>query len=158
MLRILIPIVWFVVTVYAITDWYRTPDDEAPARIPKMMWLFIIILTIPSFSIGAIAWVVIRWISQAEKQQGRGPSGFPWGPKNHEPPSAPTAPDDDPEFLFRLERDIQRRRREEERQRNERASGSASSSPDHEGSPDDSPSSTDMPGNEDELPGDTPED
>ena len=34
-------------------------------------------------------------------------------------PKRPTAPDDDPEFLFRLERDIQRKRREEERRRRE---------------------------------------
>ena len=35
-------------------------------------------------------------------------------------PQAPLCPDDDPEFLFRLERDIQRKRREEERRERER--------------------------------------
>ena len=36
-----------------------------------------------------------------------------------EAPKRPSAPDDDPEFLFRLERDIQRKRREEERRAQE---------------------------------------
>ena len=36
-----------------------------------------------------------------------------------EAPKRPSAPDDDPEFLFRLERDIQRKRREDERRAQE---------------------------------------
>ena len=48
--------------------------------------------------------------------------GIPRGKKQDactQGPKRPTAPDDDPEFLFRLERDIQRKRREEERRRRE---------------------------------------
>ena len=47
--------------------------------------------------------------SRAEKKQAR----------TTEAPKRPSAPDDDPEFLFRLERDIQRKRREEERRTQE---------------------------------------
>ena len=36
----------------------------------------------------------------------------------------PMAPDDDPEFLFRLERDIQRKRREDERRAQEQRKSS----------------------------------
>ena len=55
-------------------------------------------------------WLVLRWVSRAEKTQQARPHT----------PSRPSAPDDDPEFLFRLERDIQRKRREEERRKRER--------------------------------------
>ena len=57
-----------------------------------------------------IVWLVLRWGSRAEKTQQARPHT----------PSRPSAPDDDPEFLFRLERDIQRKRREEERRKRER--------------------------------------
>ena len=39
-------------------------------------------------------------------------------------PQAPSSPDDDPEFLFRLERDIQRKRREDERRAQEQRKSS----------------------------------
>ena len=42
--------------------------------------------------------------------------------RGHRPPpgpKGPVAPDDDPEFLFRLERDIQRKRRQEQQRRRE---------------------------------------
>lgn len=115
MLRILAVIVWIAVTVYAIADWSRTPEEELPARIPKAMWLVLIIVTIPSFSLGAIAWIVVRAVARSEAGQSPLPPipSFP-GPRAPKPqaaPPAPSAPDDDPYFLFRLERDIQRERR-----------------------------------------------
>ncbi len=47
-----------------------------------------------------------------------------------EAPKRPSAPDDDPEFLFRLERDIQRKRREDERRAQEQRKRSEDEEPD----------------------------
>ncbi|WP_254872972.1 hypothetical protein [Schaalia sp. Marseille-Q2122] len=121
MLRVVIALLWIGVTVYALADWWRTPEERCPGRIPKALWLLLILLTIPSFSIGSIAWVILRAVARAEARQ-RGETldddGLlstvrdrvaPTAP----PAPAPVAPDDDPEFLFRLERDLARKRAEE---------------------------------------------
>ena len=109
MLRIVLFVAMIALTIYAAADWHRTPEDEMPGKLPKQIWLMIILFTATIAAIGPIAWLVLRWVSRAEKKQTRAP----------EAPKRPSAPDDDPEFLFRLERDIQRKRREEERREEE---------------------------------------
>ena len=110
MLRIALVVAMLAVTIYAAADWHRTPEDEMPGKIAKPIWLMIILFTATIAAIGPIAWLVLRWVSRAEKAQ----------QKQAETPKRPSAPDDDPEFLFRLERDIQRKRREDERREDER--------------------------------------
>lgn len=110
MLRIALVVAMLAVTIYAAADWHRTPEDEMPGKIAKPIWLMIILFTATIAAIGPIAWLVLRWVSRAEKAQ----------QKQAEAPKRPSAPDDDPEFLFRLERDIQRKRREDERREQER--------------------------------------
>lgn len=110
MLRIALVVAMLAVTIYAAADWHRTPEDEMPGKIAKPIWLMIILFTATIAAIGPLAWLVLRWVSRAEKAQR----------KQAEAPKLPSAPDDDPEFLFRLERDIQRKRREEERREQER--------------------------------------
>ena len=109
MVRILFFVAMIALTIYAAADWHRTPEDEMPGKLPKAIWLLIILFTATIAAIGPIVWLALRWVSRAEKKQTRAPKA----------PKRPTAPDDDPEFLFRLERDIQRKRREEERRRRE---------------------------------------
>ena len=109
MVRILLFVAMIALTIYAAADWHRTPEDEMPGKLPKAIWLLIILFTATIAAIGPIVWLALRWVSRAEKKQTRAPKA----------PQRPTAPDDDPEFLFRLERDIQRKRREEERRRRE---------------------------------------
>lgn len=121
MLRVVIALLWIGVTVYAIADWWRTPEDKCPGRIPRALWLLLILFTIPSFSIGSIAWVILRAVARAEARQRGETAEDPtlFGSVKERftptPPPAPTsvAPDDDPEFLFRLERDLARKRAEE---------------------------------------------
>lgn len=110
MARILFFVAMLALTIYAAADWHRTPEDEMPGKLPKPIWLLIILFTATIAAIGPIVWLVLRWVSRAEKTQQARPHT----------PSRPSAPDDDPEFLFRLERDIQRKRREEERRKRER--------------------------------------
>ena len=109
MVRILFFVAMIALTIYAAADWHRTPEDEMPGKLPEAIWLLIILFTATIAAIGPIVWLALRWVSRAEKKQTRAPKA----------PKRPTAPDDDPEFLFRLERDIQRKRREEERRRRE---------------------------------------
>ena len=109
MVRIAFVVAMLAVTIYAAADWHRTPEDEMPGKIAKPIWLMIILFTATIAAIGPIAWLVLRWVSRAEKKQTRAPKA----------PTRPSAPDDDPEFLFRLERDIQRKRREDERRAQE---------------------------------------
>ena len=121
MLRIALVVAMLAVTIYAAADWHRTPEDEMPGKIAKPIWLMIILFTATIAAIGPLAWLVLRWVSRAEKAQR----------KQAEAPKRPSAPDDDPEFLFRLERDIQRKRREEERREQEgrKRSGGEDSDP-----------------------------
>ena len=109
MVRILLFVAMIALTIYAAADWHRTPEDEMPGKLPKAIWMLIILFTATIAAIGPIVWLALRWVSRAEKKQTRAPKA----------PQRPTAPDDDPEFLFRLERDIQRKRREEERRKRE---------------------------------------
>lgn len=131
MLRVLLALAWLAVTVYALADWFRTPEDQMPARLPRLLWLLLILITIPSFSIGSIAWIVLRAVQRAEAERGGesvpgpvfGGLGFPsFGgastPDDRGRSSAqtpPVAPDDDPDFLFKLQRDIQRQRSHDSR-------------------------------------------
>ena len=100
MARIVFVVAMLAVTIYAAADWHRTPEDEMPGKIAKPIWLMIILFTATIAAIGPIAWLVLRWVSRAEKAQ----------QKQAEAPKRPSAPDDDPEFLRDLEQDIRRRK------------------------------------------------
>lgn len=104
-------------TLYALVDCIRTPKDYMPAKLPKALWLLIILL----FSvIGPIAWIIISRVAAAEDRGGRFEPTV-WSSRDpvrvtfgHEKPSAaPQTPDDDPEFLESLERRIRDKKREE---------------------------------------------
>ena len=90
MARIALVVAMLAVTIYAAADWYRTPEDEMPGKIAKPIWLMIILFTATVAAIGPIAWLVLRWVSRAEKKQTRTPQA----------PKRPSAPDADPELLF----------------------------------------------------------
>ena len=131
MLRIVAIVLCIAITVYALADCVKTPEDQIPARIPKAMWLILIIITIPSFSLGSIAWIIVKAVARAEAGQAPLPGfAFPNSQRPHSPqgPAArPSAPDDDPEFLFRLERDIQRERKKAEEERRRRLTDDSAS-------------------------------
>lgn len=105
MVRVLFVIAWFAASVYAISDWATTPADRMPLKLPRMTWLVILVVTVPLLSLGAIAWIILKAVASAEQRQAGSA------------PKPPTAPDDDPEFLFRLERDLQMKRKREEQDR-----------------------------------------
>lgn len=100
MFRALAVIAAFALLVYALAD-FANSDERDRGGIPGWLWVVIIIL-LPYF--GPLSWIVF---SRSRRRQVAGP-GFPSaGPstKGRRRPSGPLAPDDDPEFLWRLARE-----------------------------------------------------
>lgn len=93
MLRILLTLAVIALIVYAATDCAGSTDDERRG-VPKPLWMLIIIV-LPVF--GAVAWLIQRY------------SGRKHRPRPARGPRPPVAPDDDPDFLWRLEQERRRR-------------------------------------------------
>lgn len=87
---------------YAVIDCVRTEDSRIRLGLPHWFWVAIIILL--PFA-GALTWLIVAAVNRQKYEDG--PSARPQRPRG------PVAPDDDPDFLFRLERD--RRRAQKER-------------------------------------------
>lgn len=98
-------------TIYSLLDCARTPDESMPARMPKLLWVVIIVMVTV---IGPIAWIIVSRVKAAEDRDGAVEPTV-WSSKDGtrfrraERPR-PVAPDDDPEFLRGLEQDIRRKR------------------------------------------------
>ena len=121
-MRYLPLVVAFGLLVYAAIDVVRSEPDERNG-LPRAAWLVIVLLPV----VGPVVWLVARQQARARGAGGapRGGSGGSGGgggggggrPKPSGPgprrPSGPVAPDDDPEFLWRLEQ--MQRRAEKER-------------------------------------------
>lgn len=99
------------VAVYSLADLAGTRNDET-GGIPKWFWAIIIVI-VPV--VGPLAWIVFRR-SGSRPPSGRArPRSVP-GPRRG---GGPVAPDDDPDFLRRLDqaRREQARREKERRER-----------------------------------------
>lgn len=114
MLRGLLVLAGLGLTLYAVIDCIRT-DEREIRGVPKVVWVLIILLVTV---VGPIAWILA----------GRDRSSP--GPIRRQP--GPVAPDDDPEFLRRIEQqrrlkaeDERLRRWEEELRRREQGQGDA---------------------------------
>lgn len=125
MLRALLVVVIIAAVVYALADWARCRTEEMPGGLPRILWLVIILLTAPTFALGAFAWIISRAVQAAEARHG---SDVPlsdvvkdvseklrWhhSAGKGDGLSGVVAPDDDPEFLEKLQRDIARQRANE---------------------------------------------
>lgn len=97
--------------IYALLDCARTPEESMPARMPKLLWIVIIVMV---WFVGPIAWIIVSRVKAAEDRGGEVEPTL-WSSKEGttfrraERPRPP-APDDDPEFLRNLEQDIRRKR------------------------------------------------
>lgn len=89
MLRVLPFVLGLALSVYCLIDCARTPDDEVRG-LPKIVWVFVILL----FPLaGGIGWLIAgrpRSILSTPVPGTRGRN------------AAPKGPDDDPDFLKRL--------------------------------------------------------
>lgn len=100
--------------IYALADVVQADEAEL-GRIPKWAWVLLVVIVPVA---GPLTWIIL---SYQYKQQARG--GAP-APQMRTPGTSrrraarPVAPDDDPEFLWRLEKQ-QRIRRQAEQMRRE---------------------------------------
>lgn len=87
--------------VYTVIDVVRS-DDETRQGVHPALWVaFMVVLPV----IGSLAWLAVRRPPRRRTARGPGIGRVP---------RAPVAPDDDPEFLWRLEEEQRRRAREGE--------------------------------------------
>lgn len=119
MIRFIPFVVALAVVIYAVADWKRTPEESMPGGLSRPLWLLIIVLTVPTFAIGAFAWVIMRAILRAEARQ-RGEATEPslvesmrFQFRSEQVRPGSLAPDDDPEFLRKLQRDVARQKAQE---------------------------------------------
>lgn len=99
------------VWIFCIIDVITTPDGET-RNLPKLAWLFIVIILL---DVGSIAWLVAGrdWNKQPAPRLSRdGDRQFAPRLGRSAPAGGPTNPDDDEEFLASL-----RARAEEQRRR-----------------------------------------
>lgn len=108
MARGIIAVLSIALTIFALADCVQTKDDKVRG-LPKWAWIVLIVL-IPW--VGPITWLFV------------GKERTPGGGRPQR--SGPTAPDEDPDFLRRLDEDIRRERRER-RQDGEGGTGGESS-------------------------------
>lgn len=118
-------ILWLALTLYALIDCIRTPKDNMPGKVPKILWILLILLFSP---IGAIAWIIVSRVAAAEAKGGVIEPNI-WSSEESVPlsfgrkpaPEQPSAPDDDPEFLEEVSRKLREKQREEyERKKREK--------------------------------------
>lgn len=96
MFRALAVIAAFAILVYALAD-FASSDERDRGGIPRWLWA-VLIVCLPYF--GPLSWIVF---SRTRRHQTSGPSSPPAGPtRARRRPTGPLAPDDDPEFLWRL--------------------------------------------------------
>jgi hypothetical protein len=105
LLRVVFVLVVVGVTVYALVDCSRSDAHEV-RLLPRSAW-FVVVVLLPL--VGGLAWLV---------------AGRPAGEAQPAAPATrPLAPDDDPEFLRRLDQERRRRAAEEERRRRREQGG-----------------------------------
>ncbi|EEH63638.1 hypothetical protein HMPREF0044_0657 [Gleimia coleocanis DSM 15436] len=113
MARVLFLIVGIAITIYAVADIAlskseRFPSGEFPGRIPKVFWIFIALLFFP---LGGIAWLVISRVQMADESGISIGEFFKRGRAGADSAPQQVAPDDDPEFLWKLEKEIYQQRK-----------------------------------------------
>ena len=113
--RFLLLVAAFALHLYVLLDVLRSPGAQV-RLLPKGLWLVVSLLPV----VGPVGWLVAgRPVVGPSGGGGSGPGGITGGPR---PGRGPLAPDDDPEFLKRLDEQSWAARMEQLRR--ERASGS----------------------------------
>ncbi|WP_166845473.1 PLD nuclease N-terminal domain-containing protein [Isoptericola sp. BMS4] len=104
MFRVVLTLLVVGLDVYALVD-LSNSEEEDRGGLPRWLWA-VIILLLPVF--GAVAWIVMRQTGRRASGGGGRPRRPGRGPQR---PSGPAAPDDDPDFLWKLEQERRRRER-----------------------------------------------
>ena len=111
--------------IYGLIDCARTPRASMPGRLPKWVWMLLALVPV----LGSLLWLGLSWWAKhPEGLSGTLSLGRRAGPQASEP--APVAPDDDPEFLAKLDarnRFAEWERRKERERRGEEPEGETDS-------------------------------
>ncbi|MBC7290912.1 MAG: PLDc_N domain-containing protein [Actinotalea sp.] len=107
--RVLIYVVPVALAIYALIDLWRSRREERAGLHPAL-WVAIIVL-LPV--LGPVSWIFTSLYLRSQMRGAGGPARPSRPIRPGRPPrrQGPVAPDDDPDFLWRLERE--RRRREQ---------------------------------------------
>ena len=124
-MRLFLMVFVIALALYALINCVRTPEEDMPARMPKHLWITLILM-FSTIMLGPLAWIITSRVSAAEKRGGQLSGGL-WSAEKgvdlhlSRHASAPAAPDDDPDFLRKLDEQVQaekRRRQREQLQQN----------------------------------------
>ena len=124
-MRLFLMVFVIALALYALIDCVRAPEEDMPARMPKHLWITLILM-FSTIVLGPLAWIITSRVSAAEKRGGQLSGGL-WSAEKgvdlhlSRHASTPAAPDDDPEFLRKLDEQVQaekRRRQREQLQQN----------------------------------------
>lgn len=118
-MRLFLMVFVIALALYALIDCVRTPEEDMPARMPKYLWITLILM-FSTIMLGPLAWIITSRVSAAEKRGGQLSGGLWSAEKGVElhlsrHSSAPSAPDDDPEFLRKLDEQVQAQKRRRQR-------------------------------------------
>lgn len=109
--RVVLPLLALGLLIYALLD-IAGAEKKDLGGLPKWFWVVIVVF-LPV--LGPLLWIVTRASRRrAAQSYGSGPS---WGStgrpgRGARRPSGPVAPDDDPDFLWRLEQERRRQQRQ----------------------------------------------
>ncbi|XCB30751.1 PLD nuclease N-terminal domain-containing protein [Arcanobacterium hippocoleae] len=114
--RILLVLILLAMTIYSLIDCARTDESAMPARIKKPIWIAAIII-VPI--LGPALWLIFKTQKMLKTDSGFGTANIPGKLRKHgnSEPSGPLAPDDDPDFLSRLEAQNRRRQYEQKKRK-----------------------------------------
>ena len=109
--RVVLPLLALGLMIYALVDIAGTEKKDL-GGLPKWFWVLIVIL-LPV--LGPLLWIVTKVSRRRTASYGAGPA---WGASGRpgrgaRRPTGPVAPDDDPDFLWRLEQERRRQQRRE---------------------------------------------
>ncbi|OKL46929.1 hypothetical protein BSR28_05765 [Boudabousia liubingyangii] len=117
--RVILIVGLVVLALYALIECAMTDSEKMPAKLPKPMWIMIILLT-ATIALGPLAWIVLLRIER-HKEGEKSPTPLdlareigiqkPAVEESHQP----LGPDDDPEYLARIERELMRQKLQEQR-------------------------------------------
>ena len=127
MIRNLLFLFVFALAVYSLAD-VLSSDDQRRGGTPKFMWFIIVCIPV----LGPVVWLVfVSARKSAVPQQGGHPagSGTPYYGTRTTGARA-VAPDDDPEFLWKLAAEQRRKREAEERAKRESEARDTDEDPD----------------------------
>ncbi|MDO5644454.1 MAG: PLD nuclease N-terminal domain-containing protein, partial [Dermabacter sp.] len=112
--RVLFTLASIALAVYALADCVSTEDDRVKG-LPKLLWVLVIVF-VPW--IGPITWILVgkdrsqpQPTGLAKEFQDRFAPPTSNGTRGRRGVTRPLAPDEDPEFLARLDREIREERR-----------------------------------------------